>query len=103
MKQKTEWGKMRIIFLANKNLIFKLIEEGYSLKEILRQNPNLNISYDALASYVRKYFKKNSANIPPSLPIKTQVKYPTSDDTIKTEQKSRVFEHDTNKKLEDMI
>ncbi|QEG79328.1 TraK family protein [Bartonella krasnovii] len=103
MKQKTKWGKMRIIFLANKDLILKSIEEGYSLKEILRRNPNLNISYDALASYVRKYFKKNVEITPPALSVKTQSKEPTSAKPIITQQKSRTFIHDTNKKLEDMI
>ncbi|WP_375621683.1 MULTISPECIES: TraK family protein [unclassified Bartonella] len=104
MKKKTEWGKMRIVFLANKDLILKSIKEGYSLKEILRKNPNLNISYDALASYVRKYFKKNLETTATSdLSVKTQSKESTSANPITTQQKSRTFIHDTNKKLEDMI
>ncbi|WP_435896228.1 TraK family protein (plasmid) [Bartonella heixiaziensis] len=102
MKQKKEWGKMRVVFLANKNLILNLIEEGYSLKEILRKNPTLNISYDALTSYVRKYLKTKSDTA--SLPSKkSETEHPTSVNTITKKPTPRVFEHDTNKKLEDMI
>lgn len=103
MKQKTKWGKMRIVFIANKDLILKSIEEGYSLKEILRKNPNLNISYDALASYVRKYFRKNLERTSSDLSVKTESKEAASANPITTKQKSRTFIHDTNKKLEDMI
>lgn len=107
MKQKTKWGKMRIVFIANKDLILKSVEEGYSLKEILRKNPNLNISYDALASYVRKYFRKNLERTSSDLSVKTESteasKEATSANPITTKQKSCTFIHDTNKKLEDMI
>ncbi|EJF88040.1 hypothetical protein [Bartonella melophagi] len=101
MKPKKEWGKMRVVFLANKNLIRNLIEEGYTLKEILKKNPTLNISYHALAFYTRKYFKKES-NTEPS-PTTIQVKQPTSINPSKTKPISSDFKHDTNKKLEDMI
>ncbi|WP_245289109.1 MULTISPECIES: TraK family protein [unclassified Bartonella] len=94
---KKEWGKMRVVFLANKDLTLSLIEKGYSLKEILRKNPTLNISYDALASYVRKYFKTKPAA------IITQTSLPISVDPIKKKSMPHVFEHNTNKKLEDMI
>lgn len=103
MKQKTKWGKMRIVFIANKDLILKSIEEGYSLKEILRKNPDLNISYDALASYVRKYFRKNLERTSSDLSVKTESKEAASANPITIKQKSRTFIHDTNKKLEDMI
>ncbi|WP_455474102.1 hypothetical protein [Bartonella sp. B30(2025)] len=96
MKQKKQWGGFRVVFLANKDLILGLIEEGYSLKEILRKNPTLNIPYHSLASYVRKY-SKNKAD---AVPVPTLT---TSVEPITKKQASLTFKHNPNKKLEDMV
>lgn len=105
-QQKNGWGDVRIVMTAHEKLIADLLKQGFSFRRILREHPDIHVSYYAGLRFIRlnglrPKRAKNSDEQPEK--TKTDITEIKPENPVIKRPAVPTFKYDPTSKREDLI